>query len=146
MDCDPSGDMSLKSTFFIVKLYLRYCPLFLLVGSQGFAPGTSGDITRILPFFAPLKIQSIYEKGFMKPKSMRILCRQRTLLQIVLVLRKSANVTENAKNASSITTRKARSPIVQDNRLNNHLFSVLLSVAIATAQVKSPTSHARAGK
>jgi hypothetical protein len=41
-------------------------------------------------------VQSIYEKGFMKPKSMRVLCRQRTLLPIVLVLRKSANVIENA--------------------------------------------------
>ena len=73
-------------------------------------------------FLRALKIQSIYEKGFMKPKSMRILCRQRTLLPIVLVLRKSANVTENAKNASSITTRKARNPTVQDNRLKNHGF------------------------
>jgi hypothetical protein len=79
----------------------------------------------------------------MNLKSMRILCRQRTLLPIVLVLRKSANVTENAKNASSITTRKAMSPTVEDNRLKNHVFSVLLSVAIATAQMKSPTSHAR---
>ena len=82
----------------------------------------------------------------MNPKSMRILCRQRTLLPIVLVLRKSANVTENAKNASSITTRKAMSPTAEDNPLKNHVFSVLLSVAIATARVKSPTSHARAGK
>jgi hypothetical protein len=53
----------------------------------------------------------------MKPKSMRILCRQRTLLQIVLALKKSAHVTENVKNASSIIQRKAKSPTVQDNRL-----------------------------
>ena len=105
-----------------------------------------GDITAFSLFLRALKVQSIYEKGFIKPKFMRILCRQRTLLPIVLVLRKSANVTENAKNASSITTRKARTPTVQDNRLKNHVFSVLLSVTIATAQVKSPTSHARAGK
>jgi hypothetical protein len=53
---------------------------------------------------------------------MRILCRQRTLLPIVLVLRKSAHVTENAKNASSITTRKARTPTVAGLKLNNIFF------------------------
>lgn len=68
----------------------------------------------------------------MKPKSMRILCRQPTLLLIVLVLRKSANVTENAKNASNITMRKAKIPIVQGKRLKNQNL-VFMTVAVATA-------------
>ena len=46
---------------------------------------------------------------------MRTLCLQPTLLPIVLVLKKNAHVMENAKNASSITTRKAKTPTVQDN-------------------------------
>jgi hypothetical protein len=45
------------------------------------------------------------------------------MLPIVLVLKKSAYITENAKNASSITVRKARSPIVQDNRQIDFSFS-----------------------
>jgi hypothetical protein len=70
-------------------------------------------------FLRALKVQSIYEKGFMKLKFMHILCRRRTLLPIVLVLRKSVQFTENAKNASSITMRKARTPTVQGLELNN---------------------------
>jgi hypothetical protein len=61
----------------------------------------------------------------MKPKSMHTLCRQRTLLQIVLALRKSAHVTENVKNASSIIQRKTKIPTVQDNRLKNHVFVII---------------------
>ena len=52
-----------------------------------------------------------------------LLCRRLILLQIVRALRKSAHVTENVKNVSSITQRKAKSPTVQDNRLKNHVFS-----------------------
>lgn len=55
-----------------------------------------------------------------------MLCRQCTLRQIALVLRKSARAMENAKNASNITKRKANGPTVQDNRIRNHVFSVLL--------------------
>ena len=60
-------------------------------------------------------VQSINEKGFMKPKWMLMLCRQRTLLPTVLVLRRIARVMENAKNASSITKRKANGPTAQDS-------------------------------
>jgi hypothetical protein len=55
----------------------------------------------------------------MKPKFMLVLCRQHTLRPIVLVLKKSAHVMENAKNASSITKRKANGPPVQDSLLFN---------------------------
>jgi len=64
----------------------------------------------------------------MLPKSMLILCRQRTLLQIVLALTKIAHVTENAKNASIIIQRKAKNHTVQDNRVKNLVFSVLPSI------------------
>ena len=60
----------------------------------------------------------------MKPKSTFMLCRQRTLHPIVLVLRKNAHVMENAKNASSIIKRKANDPTVQDSRLKNQVLSV----------------------
>ena len=60
-------------------------------------------------------MQSAYEKGFMKPNSMLMSCRQRTLHPIVLVLRKSARVMENAKIASSITKKKANGPTAQDS-------------------------------
>ena len=73
---------------------------------------------------------------------MRISCRQHTLLPIVLVLKRSARVTENAKNASSITTRKAICPIAEDNRFKNHVFSVLLSIATAEPQMKDPSQFA----
>ena len=48
---------------------------------------------------------------------MLILCRQRTLHPIVLVLRKSVHAMEDARNASSITKRKANYPTVQDSLL-----------------------------
>ena len=63
----------------------------------------------------------------MKPNFTLMLCRQRTLHPIVLVLRKSVHFTENAKNASSITKRKANYPTAQDNRLKNHVFSSIES-------------------
>ena len=66
----------------------------------------------------------------MKPKSTLILCRQRTLHPIVLVLRKSAYVMENAKNASSITKRKANCPAAQDNRpKKSSIFSLLRNIS-----------------
>ena len=83
-----------------------------------------------VPFFVCAESTVYLRKGFYETKIMRILCRQRILLPIVLVLKKSAHVTENAKNASSITTRKATCPTVEDNRLKNHVFSVSLSVTI----------------
>jgi len=63
-----------------------------------------------------------FRKGFYKTKIMRLLCRQLTLLLIVLVLRKSAHVTENAKNAFIITTRKTKNPTVQDKRYRSVSF------------------------
>ena len=57
----------------------------------------------------------IMEKGFMKPKSMIMLCRLRTLHPIALALRRNAHAIANAKNASNITKRKAKYPTVQDS-------------------------------
>jgi hypothetical protein len=69
-----------------------------------------------------MKVQSTYGKGFMKLKVTLMLCRQRTLHQIVLVLRGSAHAMVDAKSASNITKKKANGPTVQDNRLKNHVF------------------------
>lgn len=55
----------------------------------------------------------------MKQKFMDISCPQLTLHPIVRVLRKSAHVTKNAKNASNITQKKAKTPTVQDNQKQN---------------------------
>ena len=74
---------------------------------------------------------------------MRILCRQRILLPIALVLRKSVRVTENAKNASNITITKASCLTVQDKHIKKHIFQFLLSAVVEASKVKSPTSHAR---
>lgn len=60
---------------------------------------------------------------------MLILCLQITLLQIVLVLRKNAYATENVRNVLNIIRRKVKSPIVQDDRFKNQIFSVLLNIA-----------------
>ena len=52
----------------------------------------------------------------MKSKTKGTLCLQLILLQIVLAQKKSAPVTENAKNASNTTQTKTKNPTVQDNQ------------------------------
>ena len=75
----------------------------------------------------------------MKPKSTFMLCHQHTLHPTVLVLRKTVHVMENAKNASSITKRKANGLTVQDNCLA----SCISPRAIKLIQLKRLKENAR---
>ena len=70
---------------------------------------------------------------------MLMLCRQRTLLPIVLVLRRSARVMKNAKNASNITKRKAKCHTAQDNRffISQHSKNCLSEILISLKNLKN---------
>ena len=63
----------------------------------------------------------------MKPKSMLVPRRQRTMRPVVLVLRKSVHIMKNAKNAPNITKRKTNGHTVQDNLFWFSEPSILLS-------------------
>jgi hypothetical protein len=93
-----------------------------------------------------MKVQSTCGKGFMKPKVTRMLCRQRTLHQIVLVLRESAHAMADAKSALSITKKKANGPTVQDKHLKNHVFFsfALLYISLSNLYPKGVQCLAKA--